>query len=224
MLQYLSHPNVFFAQKKLQKINFKYPYIIMGILVLLSFINNTIIMAKIEGLVNHSSLTVQQIIIIWAGLTLAALTVLFKWILLAIIFFLLSYFFNGNNNVGRIFEFTAYGFVPLIFASLIDIFFSIGIFYSSLNSSPLSTFTLEQSILHNQYTIISNFITIFSLLWSAFIWIFAVYHSFDLSPKKSIIIVMIPVSIYIILILYFLYPNIIEFFVNIKHYTLDYKF
>lgn len=217
MLQFLFHPNTFFVKKKNQKANYKYPLIIMGIMMFFSLISTRILMGKIELTIYDISLTLQQITLMGLGLALVTLEILVKWILLTLIFFVLSYFLDGNNTIGRLFEFTSYGFGPLIFAYLLDIIFSAGIFYSSLDSSPGNTIVLETSILSNPYAMASNIITSMFLIWSAIIWIYAVYHCLNISFKKAIIIVSIPVNLYIFYIMSFFYQYILDFLVYVKH-------
>ncbi len=118
------------------------------------------------------------------------------WLILAEVFHLISSLFYSEGTFKRTFEFVGYGFLPLIFSSIVNL----GAIYTAMPS--LNFLLNDPSIMHqntnqmlaNPILQVSQAATIVFTLWSAYIWIFAVKNAMKITTKKASIAVGIPVS------------------------------
>ena len=118
------------------------------------------------------------------------------WFVIAAIFYSISILFNGNGAFKRCLEFTGYGFIPAIVASVIVLTITIVVFMTiefPVESPELMIQTLmpqlEQNPLMKTIPIITNLLG----LWTAYIWIFGIKHARNISTRAALITVGDPV-------------------------------
>lgn len=204
MLEVLTSPGDFFEKKLKEEIDLKVPYAIMSILSLLTVITAFILMEELmDILFNGMPINAQQTVIA-LGLVVIMMTVAIGWVAISGIFYTLSLFFAGKGEFKRVLEFVAYGFLPLILSSSINLVLMICIsLFVDFSTSDLQS--IEAVMLSNPYVMASNIISIILSLWSANIWVFAMIHSRNLTLKNSLITVGVPMVIYLIYMLNSLY-------------------
>lgn len=199
MKDLLFNPNLFFSEKSKNEVNFKYPVLIM-------LVNSIIAIGSFILLINHmkeiffsDNILLLIPAVVWAiG---AGLFITFAiWIITAGIFYLISSLFNSKGSFMKTLEFVSYGFVPKIFSSLVGLFASYILFsldYTSLNPQ-LATDNLRN------ISIIPQITAILCLLLAAYIWIFALSNARNISVKKAVLVVGIPVGLYLIYMIFIL--------------------
>ena len=133
------------------------------------------------------------------------------WFIVAAVFYAISVLFKGNGSFKRCLEFTGYGFIPAIAASVIGLVVIMVVFLTiefPVESPELMTQTLmpqlEQNPLMKTLPIITNLLG----LWGAYIWIFGIKHARNISTRDALITVGVPAGIAIMSHLNYVY-NII---------------
>jgi hypothetical protein len=120
------------------------------------------------------------------------------WFVVAGVFYAISVLFKGNGSFKRCLEFTGYGFIPAIVASVIGLAVIMVVLLTiefSVESPELMTQTLmpqlEQNPLMKTLPIITNLLG----LWEAYIWIFGIKHARNISTRGALITVGVPAGI-----------------------------
>ena len=146
------------------------------------------------------------------------------WLLLGIVFFVISYFLKGEGTFKKVLEFTSYGFVPIIFGTVITFALQWNVIrglidqipvYQAANIEELATVLQQISqqyqslILNNPYFLAGHLINILFTLWAANIWICGMERARNLSTGKALITVMIPVAVWIIYPLYTIFGKVL---------------
>lgn len=204
MLEVLTNPGNFFEKKLKEEIDLKPPYAIISALSLLTVITAFILMEEMMNILFNGMPRNAQQTIIALGLVAIMLTVAIGWVAISSMFYILSLLFSGKGDFKRILEFVAYGFLPLILSSAINLVLMICMsLFVDFSTSDLQS--IEAVMLSNPYVIASNIISIILSLWSANIWVFAMIHSRNLSVKNALITVGVPIIIYLIYMLNSLY-------------------
>lgn len=204
MLEVLTNPGGFFEKKLKEEIDLKPPYAIVSALSLLTVITAFILMEEMMNILFNGMPRNAQQTIIALGLVAIMMTVAIGWVAISSMFYTLSLLFSGKGDFKRILEFVAYGFLPLILNSAINLVLMICMsLFVDFSTSDLHS--IEAVILSNPYVIASNIISIILSLWSANIWVFAMIHSRNLSVKNALITVGVPMIIYLIYMLNSMY-------------------
>ncbi|WP_292409932.1 MULTISPECIES: YIP1 family protein [unclassified Methanoculleus] len=144
-----------------------------------------------------------------AGVAVAAVIGGFlTWIVVGIVFYLISMIFKGKGSLTRTLEFTGYGFLPQVFGSLIGVVLSYQILSGITVPAATSpeeivavTETLTEMLAADPLTSVATLVTVLFLLWSANIWIFGMKYARGLSTRNAALTVGIPVGLYIISLL-----------------------
>ncbi|MFA5001528.1 MAG: Yip1 family protein [Methanolinea sp.] len=134
------------------------------------------------------------------------------WLVMAVVFFLISLLFKGRGKFTHTLANTGYGLVPVIIGSIVTTL----VFLSYLPrivvpvirniQDPAVIQEAMQELMHDpammEYTWVSMAISALFLLWSANIWIFGVKQARNITLKQACITVAIPVGAFIIYTLY----------------------
>jgi len=199
----LFDPDWFFSEKLKNKIDLKIPFLILLINGIIAAITSILMISKI---VSSSPSDMAPFMAIGGviGAVGGILIVYLMWLILSGIFYLLAGLFLSEVEFKRVFEFVGYGFVPVIFSSIIGIV----TLYAMLPSMEFS-FTdptlMEMSLkkmLENPLSQIAQVIGIVFTLWSGYIWVFAVKNATSITTKNALIVVGIPVGLYLIYEIY----------------------
>jgi hypothetical protein len=204
------NPNLFFSEKSKNDVKLMYPTLVILVNAIFSVITGFLLINKIkEALPSEASsfILIGASIGVFGGL----LGAFAYWIILTGIFFLISSLFNSEGSFKRTLEFVGYGFVPQIFASIVNLF----VFYSSLSSinssqdPQLIAAQLSNLMSSNPLFHIAQIVGILCLLLSANIWIFALLHARNMSFKNAALTVCIPVGLSLIYSIYTLVGGLI---------------
>jgi hypothetical protein len=136
------------------------------------------------------------------------------WLIAAGVFYIVSSFFKGTGSFSRVMEFVGYGYLPMIFGSLITLIagiqylprVTVPVLTKAALSDPMMIEQATKAFIHDpammQLNQISTLVSIVFLLWCANIWIFGLKHSRRLSPQNAAICVGVPVVLYILYTVY----------------------
>lgn len=130
---------------------------------------------------------------------IAFLEVFFIWFLLSGLFFTISHFLGGNGDFKILLSNVGYGFLPMILGSIIGLIIGIATW------GKISTVMELGEAFYNPAITFSNIQGLLFLLWSANIWVFGVSSARDMTPKRALITVTMPVSAIIIYQAYWLF-------------------
>jgi hypothetical protein len=207
MRDLLFNPNLFFSAKSKNMVNLKYPILIIlinSIIITSSYVFSAIKMRGLfssnESLVFSDVLNINFIL----NITIEMLILSFAyWIILTVIFYLISSILNSKGSFMKTLEFVGYGFTPLILSNIVDLL----VFYiiiASLNVSSSDPQSIGESFnqLNHHLSPVSQIFTIICVLWSAYIWIFALLHARNISKKNAILTVGIPLGLYLVIGIY----------------------
>jgi hypothetical protein len=139
------------------------------------------------------------------------------WLIWAGILYLISGLFKGKGSFSRVLEFTAYGYIPQIFGSIIALVIAV-MYIPQVSIPSLSSASIQnpqaiqeatRALMHDPSMItmmqIVSVVTILFLLWSAHIWIFGMRHARQVSFRDAALSVGIPVVAYAGYMLYTMY-------------------
>lgn len=136
------------------------------------------------------------------------------WVVLAIVFYLISIAVGGEGSLGDTLKLTGWGFVPQIIGGIINtVAYYIALQATEVPSFPenlnpqnqaqikeavgkLMEFTL--SLAAHPAIQIAGIIGILILIWQLVIWVFAVKSARDLTTRGAAISVGIPVGLYLL--------------------------
>lgn len=196
MLEVLTDPNGFFRKKVNEDIEWKNPLIIVGILAIIAAISAYTVTMTIMDLLPAEAAA-------YAGIG-AAVAVIFAVIgsILALIiytaiFYLISIVFHGEGQFTRVVEFAAYGLIPSIPASLVNLYLTRKIF-TEIDFTMTDQQLIQETIMADPTMRIATILGLIFLLWSANIWVFALMYSRNLSLKHAIMTVGIPIAVYML--------------------------
>lgn len=140
---------------------------------------------------------------VFIGAITGFLFVFAEWLLVAGLFFLISWALDGDGRFRDTFLLVGWGFVPLVFAFVAQAVATYlvlpaitvpqtaegtAVMYEQLRTDPIFSF--------------ATFLQVPFLLWSGLIWLFAVKHARDLTTREAAITVGVPVALWIAFVLY----------------------
>lgn len=196
MRNVLTDPDMFFSELSGRAVNLTIP---AGI-VLISSLIDAILLVMIFGMIMRrfpGDMT-QSGTDTAAPIIVELISGFAFWFIVAAVFYAISVLFKGNGSFKRCLEFTGYGFIPAIAASVIGlavIMVVLPTIQFPVESPELMTQTLmpqlEQNPLMKTLPIITNLLG----LWGAYIWIFGIRHARNISTRDALITVGVPVGI-----------------------------
>jgi hypothetical protein len=205
----LRDPNAFFSDPEYQHEDLKIPLLIVLAGGLISAVNAYIISGLTGRLLSDMAPGMESIMGILAAAT-AILGVLFFWIVVSVIFFLISALQEGKGSFSRCLAVVGYGHLPQVFGALIITAFSLvyvpTVEVHMLSKSAIQTPEAFQAAMaaflqDPAMMMLSQVITIISiifLLWSANIWIFGIKDARAISLRNAALCVGIPVILYVL--------------------------
>ncbi|HLB70738.1 MAG TPA: YIP1 family protein [Candidatus Methanoperedens sp.] len=214
MKQVLIYPDRFFGERSEMGTNLKVPFFIVLIVAVINAIDNVVLVHALTY--RLSGYVVLFKVLFIAIIAIRTLVIPFiEWAFYAGIFYVISMLFRGEGSFKRVFEFTGYGFIPYIIIQLMGFAVTMTIF-PEITALPESWIEnpeiLKQMIIQNQLMTVSSIITIFLMLWRAYIWIFGIKHARNISTKHAMITVGIPVGIGLIIIIAARFFNFLSMF------------
>ena len=147
----------------------------------------------------------------FAGIVLAIaavggfITSFLMWLVASIIFFAFSAAFKRTGTLKRTMEFTGYGFLPMIFGALVNLYFMYDV-VSSVKipqvSDPMLLQEALQGLMSHPSFQLASVVGVLFLLWSANLWIFGLKYAREITTRNAAIAVLVPVGIYILYTLF----------------------
>lgn len=133
----------------------------------------------------------------------AFIFMVFFFIVLLVVFYVISMLFKGRGDLKKSIEAVGYGYLPMVFGNILS---SAVVYYYAPSivlpqvdlTTPAGAEAVNQAIASAPMTIISSLLGILFILWSANIWIFGMRYARSLSLRNAAITVGVPVGIYII--------------------------
>ncbi len=120
-----------------------------------------------------------------------------SWLLYAGVFRAISLLFRGDGSFKRCLEFVGYGFIPAIFAAVIELA-AVRFAYPKIDLASVDPGLMMQTLLQDPLMQASDIAGVLLLLWSAIIWIFGVKHAYNLSKRTATVVVILPVAVYLL--------------------------
>lgn len=201
----LFDPNSFFREKARNNVDFKYPVLIILVVAIISMVSSFLVMSQFSGLSPSDAGSYVAAGAIVFGIVGWLFVTFLYWLVLAGIFYLISYIFDSKGSFKRTLEFVGYGFLPQIFSGLIGVVITYWLTASmdfSLQDPELISKSMMEMLSNNPLYYVSQAVGILFLLLSAYIWVFALLHARNLSMKNAIITVGVPVGLYIVYMVY----------------------
>jgi hypothetical protein len=206
MKDLLFNPNLFFSEKSKNEVSFKYPILILLANSIITIGSSLLVMNKIrEGLSSDGGSIMSFMLI--CGVIGGFFGTFAYWIILTIIFYLISSVFDSEGSFKRTLEFVSYGFVPQIFSSVVGFFVLYSLLPSlntSLQNPQLFAESIKQILVNNPLSLISQIFGILCFLLAANIWVFALLHARKMTIKNAVLTVGIPVGLSLIYQIYVL--------------------
>ncbi|MEA3283286.1 MAG: Yip1 family protein [Euryarchaeota archaeon] len=192
----LTDPDRFFSELSEREVNLTIP---AGIVLISALIDAILIVMIIGTIMRRFPVDMVQSGTGTASLIIGELISGFAfWFIVAAVFYAISVLFNGNGAFKRCLEFTGYGFIPAIVASVIGLVVIMVVLLTiefPVESTELMIQTLtpqlEQNPLMKTLLIITNLLG----LWAAYIWIFGIKHARNISTRDALITVGVPAGI-----------------------------
>ena len=222
-----ANPTRFFGDRAEKDPSFRAPIVIMLFWVIITMIRTMFLDAPLtkkimsaypEEIASITSITK------YSSLFGSVVTPFLIWLVLGIVFFVISYFLKGEGTFKKVLEFTSYGFVPIIIGTILSSALKWNVIpglidqipvYQAANIEELATVLQQISqqyqslILNNPYFLAGHLINILFTLWAANIWICGMERARNLSTGKALITVMIPVAVWIIYPLYTIFGKVL---------------
>ena len=127
------------------------------------------------------------------------------WVLITVLFYLISMAFKGEGGFRRTLEFIGYGSIPLIFGALISgiiiLLYAPGI-QVPVVTAPEDLAKAVTALMKEPVLRLSSLIGIVMTVWSANLWVFGIRVARKLSLKDAALTVGIPTAIYILYSIY----------------------
>ncbi|MFC6726331.1 Yip1 family protein [Halobium palmae] len=124
-----------------------------------------------------------------------------RWILYAAAFYAIAKVaFDGDGGFGATFALTGWGFVPAILGgalSAVAYFYAAGTLQSPQTPQQIAIYTRQ--LQSHPAVLAVGLLSIVILLWSAFLWTFAVKHVQNLSMRSAAITVAVPTALGVLL-------------------------
>jgi hypothetical protein len=203
------NPNGFFENLKQGDVSLKKPFLIIIVLSAIGSINQYLILDKLSQAF-PAELSGFLMIGAYIGIFSSFITILVVWLVITAIMYAISSILGGQGSFKRTFEFTGYGFLPSILASIITTpvtaYYIFNARVPELSMADVQNRELMKNLMKSLMptdVIYFNLIVGFAFaIWNLTIWTFAIKNARELTTKSAIITVLIPSCAYIVYIAY----------------------
>ena len=186
----LTNPDRFFSGLSERDVNLTTP---VGIVLIRTVIDAIYVVIGLGVLLirNFQEYVVPSGIVI-AVLVVSGLAMSFIcWFIWAVLFYIISIRFKGNGSFKRCLEFTGYGFIPVIVASVIELAVLMVVLLT-VEFPAESLELMADALMQNSLMKKIPAITCLFGLWSAYIWTCGVKHARKISTRDALITVGVP--------------------------------
>ena len=137
------------------------------------------------------------------GAGFAVVVPFISWLLYAIVFVVVTYFFDGEGEFRDLFALVGWGFAPKVLGAVVSVVLTLVVLQSlSIPADPASFQSFNQRLQQATLTRVSSVLGIVFTLWSAYIWIPAVQRARNVTRRQAIATVAVPVAVSILLTLF----------------------
>lgn len=134
------------------------------------------------------------------GVVIGAVAPFIGWLLYALAFHVITYFFDGEGEFRDTFALTGWGYAPRVAYAIIALVMTVYLTQTMGTPSDVAGFQTYSAELQSQLVYqVLNAGSILFLLWSAYIWIPAVQRARNVTKRQATITVAIPVAFGILL-------------------------
>ena len=214
LIDVLFRPDAFFSNLKSEKESLKIPALIIlagGFTAAIYGYLMAGLSAKMMAEVLPSGM---ESILPLVAIPSAVIITFIIWLIVAGVFYLVSFLFKGQGSFNRVLEVVGYGYLPQIAGSLITALaamvyipkITVPILTTAAVQDPAMVQQVTNAFTHDpammELTQIITLVSIVFMLLSAHIWIFGMKHARALSPRDAAICVGVPVVLYVLYLIY----------------------
>jgi len=205
IMKLISNPDELFAEMREYDTKLSKPALIVLLLATLVALNQYTIITKLSE-VMPDRLSVFFKIGGYIGMISSFVGVFAVWVIIAVIMHGLSaFFFEGEGDFRRTFEFVGYGFFPSLVGSLITV--PMSLYYIAIARIPeISLVQLQQnpdvvraiivSIIPKDLIYSNLIVNIAVIMWSLTIWSFALRYAREIELKEAFVCALIPTVLF----------------------------
>ncbi|MFB6112815.1 MAG: YIP1 family protein [Halodesulfurarchaeum sp.] len=198
----LVDPNTFFERRS-DNPGWLWPTVIVILAALVGIVGSVpVFLATIRSMPEAAGGV--SVLIVVVGSIGGVIGTLVFWVLYAIAFHAISSVgFGGVGPFSRTLKLTGWGFIPHVFSGIVSAAANFYVFSGvSFPSDPVRIGQFVSSLRSDPVLLIVQALGIAFLLWSAFLWVFAIHHGRDVTVREATISVGIPVLVVILFRLY----------------------
>lgn len=134
------------------------------------------------------------------GVVIGAVGPFISWLLYAVAFQVITYFFGGEGEFRDTFALTGWGFVPRVLAAILSLVTTVYVIQAlQVSGDPAAFATFNQRLTQHTFYQAVTGVSILFTLWSAYIWVPAVQRARNVTRRQAIVTVAIPVLFGILL-------------------------
>ncbi len=186
----LTNPDRFFSELSEREVNLTTP---VGIVLIWAIFDAIYVVIALGVLLLHNfpeevvSSGIVIAVLVVSGLVMSFIC----WFIWAVLFYTISIRFKGNGSFKRCLEFTGYGFIPVIVASVIELAV-IMVVLLTVEFPAESLELMADALMQNSLMKTIPAITCLFGLWSAYIWTYGIKHARKISTRDALITVGVP--------------------------------
>jgi hypothetical protein len=195
VLQLLTNPDAFFAERVEAPSLLGPTLVVLLVAVLGAVASYPVLEATMGALPPEAGPFVAVFRVV--GALVGVVVTLLIWVLYAVAFHLVaSLAFDGGGSFRDTFAVVGWGFVPAVFGGLVGVVVNFVVFSGvRFPTDPTRMQPFVQELRGRPAFLVAGVLGIVFLLWSAFLWIFAVRHAEGLDLREAALTVAGPVAV-----------------------------
>ena len=190
----LLRPEEYFRSYALEEKGWKLPFLVVLCVGILAGIAAWLASSMVLPFLPPEARSMGPLIGIIGFLSAVIGTYLF-WIFYALVFYILSYLLKGSGSFKETLAVVGIGYLPQVFGTLLTTII-MAVYLPTIRITSLAG--IEDAMRFSPMVMMSGFLGLVFLLWSANIWIFGMAKVRSLEKKQAILVVGLPVIIYMI--------------------------
>ena len=190
----LLRPEEYFRSYSLEEKGWKFPLLVVFCVGILAGIAAWLASSMVLPLLPPEARSMGPLIGIF-GFSGGIIGTYLFWIFYAIVFYILSYLLKGSGSFKETLAVVGIGYLPQVFGTLLTTII-MAVYLPTIRITSLAG--IEGAMRSSPMVMMSGFLGLVFLLWSANIWIFGMAKVRSLEKKQAILVVGLPVIIYMI--------------------------
>ena len=199
VLDLLTNPDAFFAERS-DDPSLLGPAVVVLIVAVIGVVGSyPVIRATISALPPEAGTFVTVIQVV--GAVVGVVVTFVIWLLYAVAFRAIAYvLFDGDGSFRDVFALVGWGFVPSVFAGLASAVVNFVVFGGvQFPDDPAQVARFARELQSRPEFLVAGVLGIVFLLWSAFLWTFAVRYAEGLDLREAALTVAGPVAVALLL-------------------------